>query len=227
MNEEIDSSLLSRQTLRSEEMADGTCCSLRHRSFPLCSKGTLFSSIFTLLTTSIGAGTLALPYAFSQGGLVYSGVVFLLVMLISVVVGFFLFSSKRYTSELFPTVEILGYEDLAEVAFGAAGRVSEWSVSSSSACNFLLVWICFNTSFLKTSLGYACWRICQLFHTDRSTATSPWVGGMTFNYSWLLFHLSVIFPVTIWLYSMVMMMMMRWWIPCYYIYVNWSCCQGW
>lgn len=29
-------------------------------------KGTVFSSIFTLLTTCIGAGTLSLPYAFSQ-----------------------------------------------------------------------------------------------------------------------------------------------------------------
>ena len=29
-------------------------------------KGTVFSSIFTLLTTCIGAGTLSLPYAFDQ-----------------------------------------------------------------------------------------------------------------------------------------------------------------
>ena len=29
-------------------------------------KGTIFSSIFTLLTTCIGAGTLSLPYAFDQ-----------------------------------------------------------------------------------------------------------------------------------------------------------------
>lgn len=29
-------------------------------------KGTIFSSIFTLLTTCIGAGTLSLPYAFEQ-----------------------------------------------------------------------------------------------------------------------------------------------------------------
>lgn len=29
-------------------------------------KGTIYSSIFTLLTTCIGAGTLSLPYAFDQ-----------------------------------------------------------------------------------------------------------------------------------------------------------------
>ena len=29
-------------------------------------RGTIFSSIFTLLTTCIGAGTLSLPYAFEQ-----------------------------------------------------------------------------------------------------------------------------------------------------------------
>ena len=29
-------------------------------------KGTIFSSIFTLLTTCIGAGTLSLPFAFEQ-----------------------------------------------------------------------------------------------------------------------------------------------------------------
>ena len=55
----------------------------------------------------------------------YAGSALLLVMLISIVAGLFLFSSKRYASELFPTVDILGYEDLAELTFGAAGRVSE------------------------------------------------------------------------------------------------------
>lgn len=34
-------------------------------------KGTIFSSIFTLLTTCIGAGTLSLPYAFEQVGITH------------------------------------------------------------------------------------------------------------------------------------------------------------
>ena len=89
----------------------------------LC-RGTLFSSIFTLLTTCVGAGTLALPYAFRQGGLVYASIAFFLLMIISIVVGLFLIESKRYSKELFPEVEIEGYEDLAEVSFGVIGRVS-------------------------------------------------------------------------------------------------------
>ena len=125
MAKEVDSNLLSPQPPISEGTKEPTCCPALRCSFSLYTKGTLFSSIFTLLTTSIGAGTLALPYAFSQGGLVYAGSVLLLVMLISIVAGLFLFSSKRYASELFPTVDILGYEDLAELTFGAAGRVRE------------------------------------------------------------------------------------------------------
>lgn len=103
----------------------------------LC-RGTLFSSIFTLLTTCIGAGTLALPFAIKQGGLVYASVVFFLIMVISVAVGLYLIESKRYSKKLFPNVEIGGYEDLAEVAFGAVGRVSlseqNFTISQYDTC---------------------------------------------------------------------------------------------
>ena len=92
----------------------------------LC-RGTLFSSVFTLLTTCIGAGTLALPYAFRQGGIIYASVVFFLIMVISIAVGLYLIESKRYSKELFPAAEIEGYEDLAEVTFGAVGRVSDYN----------------------------------------------------------------------------------------------------
>ena len=46
----------------------------------LTTQGTVCSSIFILLTTCIGAGTLSLPYAFAQGGVIFSSVVFLIIM---------------------------------------------------------------------------------------------------------------------------------------------------
>ena len=87
-------------------------------------RGSLSSSVFNLLTTSVGAGTLSLPYAFSQGGLVFSSVVFFLILLISIFVGLMLYSSKRYCQELYPSMDVAGYEDIALAAFGTIGRVS-------------------------------------------------------------------------------------------------------
>jgi len=43
-------------------------------------KGTVASSVFILLATCMGAGTLSLPYAFSQGGSVVFSVIFFLSM---------------------------------------------------------------------------------------------------------------------------------------------------
>ena len=88
-----------------------------------CTKGTVFSSVFILLTTSVGAGTLSLPYAFARGGLLLSSVVLLAVVLVAIISGVYLFSSKRYCSEVFPDMEVWSYEDLAEAAFGVLGRV--------------------------------------------------------------------------------------------------------
>lgn len=99
----------------------GKAASLRH----LLCRGTVCSSIFTLLTTCIGAGTLALPYAIKQGGMIYSSVVFFVIMVVSIVVGVYLIESKRYSKRLFPVVEISGYEDLAEITLGSIGRVRE------------------------------------------------------------------------------------------------------
>lgn len=86
-------------------------------------KGTIFSSIFTLLTTCIGAGTLSLPFAFAQGGLIPSSVIFFIIMIVSIIVGFLLFSAKRYCQELYPKMPVWGYEDLALASFGAVGKV--------------------------------------------------------------------------------------------------------
>ena len=87
-------------------------------------KGTIFSSIFNLLTTCIGAGTLALPYAFSQGGLVFASIIFLIIMIMSIIVGLYLFESKRLSQDICAMAEVRGYEDLAEITFGIVGRVS-------------------------------------------------------------------------------------------------------
>lgn len=92
--------------------------------FQIYTRGTISSSVFNLLTTSVGAGTLSLPYAFSQGGLVFSSVVFFLVLLISIIVGLMLYSSKSYCQELYPAMDVAGYEDIAVAAFGTVGRVS-------------------------------------------------------------------------------------------------------
>ena len=43
-------------------------------------QGTVLSSIFILLTTCIGAGTLSLPYAFSKGGIFVFSAIFFLIM---------------------------------------------------------------------------------------------------------------------------------------------------
>ena len=87
-------------------------------------KGTIFSSVFNLLTTSIGAGTLALPYAFKEGGIVFSSILFFMILIIAIIAGFYLFDSQKHAKEVFPSVEIRGYADLAEVALGKLGRVS-------------------------------------------------------------------------------------------------------
>lgn len=106
-----------------EDGDTGRMASLR-RGWKAYSRGTVYSSIFTLLTTCIGAGSLSLPYAFAQGGLVAASVVFLVIMLISVIVGFMLLGGKRYCAEIFPKMEVWGYEDLAQASFGAVGKVS-------------------------------------------------------------------------------------------------------
>ena len=50
------------------------------KTFKLTTRGTICSSIFILLATCIGAGTLSLPYAFAQGGILFSSIVFLVIM---------------------------------------------------------------------------------------------------------------------------------------------------
>ena len=115
----------SKATGSSEPRADSSSSQLGRlkATWQGLTKGTIFSSIFTLLTTCIGAGTLSLPYAFAQGGLILSSIIFFVIMIVSIVVGFLLFSAKRYCQELYPKMPVWGYEDLALLSFGAVGKV--------------------------------------------------------------------------------------------------------
>ena len=112
-----------------KDMEDNVTFVTRTRSiWRAYTKGSVMSSIFILLTTSIGAGTLSLPYGFAQGGLIVSSVVFFLIMIISVHVGNMLFSGKRYCAEVYPGMEVWSYEDLAQATFGAIGKVRTGAV---------------------------------------------------------------------------------------------------
>lgn len=51
-----------------------------HSAWQTATRGTVVSSIFILLTTCVGAGTLSLPYAFSQGGIFVFSIIFFLIM---------------------------------------------------------------------------------------------------------------------------------------------------
>ena len=66
------SSLLDRRSTRSSNSTTGRC--------QFANRGTVFTSIVILMTTSVGAGTLSLPFAFAQGGIVYSSIAFFVVM---------------------------------------------------------------------------------------------------------------------------------------------------
>ena len=52
-----------------------------------------------------------------------ASVIFFLIMVVSVVVGFMLFSAKSDCEELYPGTAVWGYEDIALIAFGPIGKV--------------------------------------------------------------------------------------------------------
>lgn len=81
--------------------------------------GTIFSSIFTLVSTMIGGGLLSLPFAFEQGGYAVSSVVLIFVLAASTHGGFLVINSKKYCHG-----KIRNIEDVARVAFGRKGQVS-------------------------------------------------------------------------------------------------------
>lgn len=75
----LKSSAGSTSPTMDEEYGYGAMARLR-RAYKSATRGTVVSSIFILLTTCIGAGTLSLPYAFSQGGVFVFSIVFFLIM---------------------------------------------------------------------------------------------------------------------------------------------------
>eukprot|EP00794_Sanderia_malayensis_P003441 gene3441-3936_t len=79
--------------------------------------GTIFSSIFTLVSTMIGGGLLSLPFAFQQGGFLVSSFILLFVLAASTYGGFLIINSKKYCQG-----KIRNIEDVARVAFGIRGQ---------------------------------------------------------------------------------------------------------
>lgn len=87
-------------------------------------RGTYFSSVFALLTTCIGAGTLSLPYAFMRGGLIFSVIIFVIIMIMAIIIGFMLLESKHLVESMGSKAVINNYADLGEFSFGVIGKVS-------------------------------------------------------------------------------------------------------
>ena len=82
-------------------------------------KGSIFSSIFTLVSTMIGGGLLSLPFAFEQGGFGVGSFVLVFVLIASTYGGFLIINSKKYCSG-----RVKNIEDVAKVAFGRKGQVN-------------------------------------------------------------------------------------------------------
>ena len=94
-------------------------------------KGTILSSVFVLTTSCVGAGTLSVAYAFSQGGLAYSIGTFLVIMFSSVMAAMEMLDAKQLYDEMVKAswakaVNINSFPALGEAALGIFGKVSEW-----------------------------------------------------------------------------------------------------
>ena len=92
-------------------------------------KGTIFSSVFVLTTSCVGAGTLSVAYAFKEGGLAFSVAMFLLIISSSVMAAIEMLDAKQLYEKMAKTdtskaVRINSYPTLGEAAFGRAGKVS-------------------------------------------------------------------------------------------------------
>lgn len=96
-------------------------------------KGTIFSSVFVLTTSCVGAGTLSVAYAFSQGGLAFSIAVFLVIIASCVMAAIEMLDAKQLHDEIRSaspqkTVKINSFPTLGEAAFGVVGKVSYWYI---------------------------------------------------------------------------------------------------
>ena len=117
-------SLESLPLVKNINMGAGASTSTRNQ------RGSFFSSVFALLTTCIGAGTLSLPYAFMRGGLIFSLIVFVVIMVMAIVIGYMLLESKHLIESMAGSkVTINSYADLGEFSFGVIGKVRSMLVS--------------------------------------------------------------------------------------------------
>ncbi|XP_064386869.1 sodium-coupled neutral amino acid transporter 7-like isoform X2 [Halichondria panicea] len=137
------------------------------KAWRVATQGTVVSSIFILLTTSVGAGTLSLPYGFAQGGLVFSSIIFFVIMLISIHVGSMLFAGKRYAEEVYPDREVWGYADLAEVAYGTIGKIAVLLTIAVLLFLSLIAYMIFARDQLEAIVSYV------LVATNNIPACSP------------------------------------------------------
>lgn len=80
--------------------------------------GTVFSSVFTLISTMVGGGILSLPFAFQQGGYILTSVALFIVLMASTHGGFLIVNSKKYCQG-----RIKNVEDVAKIAYGDKGKV--------------------------------------------------------------------------------------------------------
>lgn len=110
-------------TLESLPLVQNVGMSPTNGSSPSTPRGTYFSSVFALLTTCIGAGTLSLPYAFMKGGLIFSAIVFVAIMVMAIVIGFMLLESKHLVESMGSKAAINNYADLGEFSFGVIGKL--------------------------------------------------------------------------------------------------------
>ena len=102
-------------------------------------RGTFFSSVFALLTTCVGAGTLSLPYAFMKGGIIFSVIIFVVIMILAIVVGYLLLESKHLVESIPGSkFTINSYADLGEFSFGVVGKVRYLQASAAPVISALL-----------------------------------------------------------------------------------------
>lgn len=80
--------------------------------------GTVFSSIFTLVSTMVGGGILSLPFAFQEGGFIITSIILFCVLMASTHGAFLVINSKRYCQG-----KITNIEDVANIAFGNKGKI--------------------------------------------------------------------------------------------------------
>ena len=98
-------------------------------------KGTIFSSVFNLMNTCVGAGTLSVAYAFSQGGLAVSGAVFVIIIVCSLLAALQMVDAKRHVDEMLGSdrskvkVRVDSFPSLGEAAFGVGGKVCHVQLS--------------------------------------------------------------------------------------------------